>query len=181
VPKRRHLAVALGPVLLALGCANAPSADERAWADELTATVLRVNDVVALEVLPAYLGEETVGPVTEVDEDVDPDFDALQEACARLEVAAAAVGTASENAPARLETAAKVAREIDRRLTTTAEDCVSAAEVRDVDAFEAIGSDFSVVGELVEQLGHELPEDTKCPERLRSEIVSCELGDEAVA
>ena len=177
---RGFLSVVLLMPLLSVACGG-PPATVKAWDNEVTGVVAQVNDVIALQFLPASLGMPEGETTTFVDgAEATPDLARVVVACTRLAETAGLYGPlAADPPPEREATAVKVLK-LQQTLAAAASACIASAGKGDREAYEtdskAFSTSFTAAGTLMEAIGGELHDGTKCPDRLRATVKTCAAG-----
>jgi hypothetical protein len=106
MPRFPLFALVIAGVLSASCSGNGLTSEERAWGERATLAVARTNDVMALEFLPALLGDEYSGQsIVEVEGSPSPAWDDARDACSRLAAVVDEVAIVAEEAPDRYEAA----------------------------------------------------------------------------
>lgn len=171
----------LGPssvVILLLGsaCSHTPAA-VRSWDDEVTGVVAQVNDVVALELLPAMLGIAVGATPPFVDPSkTTPDLGRVVVACAHLSDVVRLFGRLTENPPTPRASTARKVDELERLVATAATECRTSAGTGDAAAFKSNGklrSALTASGGVETEIGRQLHHGATCPERLRLTVRTC--------
>ena len=173
--RRRALRVLVALLALAVisACGTPLSPTDRAWAQEVTGAIARINDIVALDLLPAVLGQTNPPPIIS-DAKLNPDFGRLLPVCDQLGAAATSLGDLGGRAPHRFRSAGTDAAQTATGLTSLAASCHVAAAARDLEAVRRLGPMFTSVGTAETKLGKLLPS-VGCPPELRAQVKSCQL------
>ena len=150
----------------------------KAWDDEVTGVVAQVNDVIALQFLPATLGvPEGETPTFVEGSEARPDLARVVAACTRLADTAGLYGPLAADPPPEREATALKVRKLQRTLATAAAACTASAEKGDLEAYakdsKAFGTSLTAAGTLMEAIGGDLHDGTKCPDRMRATVKSC--------
>jgi hypothetical protein len=161
--------VALIVVLDVVAIVHEPDEPQVRWADELTGEVARVNDVIALELLPAVTGPVDPGA------EAQPDLVGVAAACEHLDPAADSFASVVGSERAHPAAAVELGERYVHGVRRFADDCLAVAAAGDGDAlFEGdLGSQLEDLAAIAQELGEMLPSDATCPERLMDEVQTC--------
>lgn len=162
--------------LLASGCSRTPAAVVT-WDNEVTGAGAKVNDVIALEFLPAVLGVPQ-GAIVQRFEPAraNPDLQRVKVACEHLAGLPGEFADLSASAPSARAKAARDVARLGAMLTDLAADCTVAASTGDATAFKSnkgFAAKFKAVANLEASVGAELHDGAKCPARLRKSVKTC--------
>jgi hypothetical protein len=142
------------------------------WAESATLEVARINDVVALELIP---GQSVTGDPNDLEVIGGPDTDwpAIERACAHL----ADVSTDSiavQDPPHRFRRAAQRLDDYRSAVAGIAGHCATAAQAEDAAALKAVGPEFTEAGRLLARVDGEIPDFVGCPEHIRDRPRTCD-------
>ena len=140
----------------------------------MTLEIARVNDVVALKLLPAVLGQESLEPVETVDGEPTPDWPAVERACSDVEALLPDVRQAAAHAPDQFAGAGDDLIAYAEKLEHFIGACHRAVDSEDFDMLEVVNSDLVEAGSLVVDIGLDLPEDIGCPDDAVDPPQTCE-------
>jgi hypothetical protein len=173
---RRHAlsATALFLSALTLACGSDETPAEREWAEQATLQVARVNDVVALEMLPALVPGVDDQPVTVMDGTLDPDWPKLEAACGHLSEVLPEVLEVAADTPRGLGGAGKELAKYHDALQRVVDGCRRATPERDLEQLKSINTDFQRAGTHASKLAEQLPSDIECPAQVQDRPETCD-------
>jgi hypothetical protein len=151
------------------------SADEQAWAEDVTGQIARFNDVMSLQVLLAVVPDAGDSDVVAVgDERLDPDWVALATACDDVAGPVAELDALAASAPSRYVDVGSNVSEFADAIEQFAAECSAAADAQDVDLLQASSSTLDRLSEVSAEIGRGLPADIGCPSDIPDRPQTCD-------
>lgn len=171
---RAVIAAVGGTLVLSCGGDDLGGTD-RAWAERATFEIARVNDIVALKLLPAVLGDEAMKGAVTVDGEPTPDWPAVGKACSEVEALLADVRQAGTHAPRQFARAGDNLVGYAGKLEHFVGACHRAVASEDFHMLEVVKSDIDAASSLVAVIGFDLPEGIGCPEHVADRPETCDV------
>lgn len=172
---RRSVALLAAVGLLLGACGDdGPSQDERAWADQAFLEVARINDVLAVDMLPAMILGDDASPETEADGSPRRDWIVIRAACEVFVDDGARRGPSTEDVPESLEALAESLTRYQEAMATFGEQCLLGAEPEDNAEFAKAQPLLDLAGEIAKDVANLMPEGAACPEGIEDRPASCD-------
>lgn len=155
-----------------------PHPENRVWAEALTGVVASINDVVALELIPAVLGLNEL-PAAGAAPGGEPDLPRVVAACDKLVPTVERLRPLAKHPPGFYRRAAADVRRLLAAWNRALVDCTRLAAAGGWEEFrQSLQPQMLALGELTAKVGRHLPNDVRCPPQLQPRPQTCDAGQE---
>ena len=146
------------------------------WAEALTGVVAAINDVVALELIPAVLGLTEL-PAVGAAPGGEPDLPRVVAACDNLVPTVERLRPLAEHRPGFYRRAAADVRRLLAAWNRVLTDCTQLGAAGDWETFrQSLQPQMLALAELTARVGRRLPNGVRRPPQLRPRPQTCDAG-----